>query len=269
MKKRIIFLLVVLLVLSKISYGDVIPGYFHTIVKCVKITNVDDYPDVSLLGFIPPGSIYWDSYVVTSSQCLTRGYFPVDFNIFAVNKSYLIGKDIKKLDLPKDPNAIQANIHIDPLGYHVNDSIHISSIEEYYKIVGFSETSVILHKWKEVTKFNDGTPDSTKTFAYEGEVSQLSQKLTVGINPLQSHSSIELYPNPAHKNFHVRINNKYLGAVPVDLVSQGGKIVKSITISKTGLIVDYDVPVGNLAKGTYFVNLKFGKNVESRKIVIK
>lgn len=269
MKKRITFLLVVFLFLGRISYGDIIIDNAHYVEKCVKITNLADYPEVALLGFVPPSAMSYDTYLISSSQCLTKGYKFNDFNVFAVSKAYLEGKDIKKIDLPRDPNAIRSNIHIEVFGGYVHDSIPISGVEQYYKIIGFSDMSVILHKWKEVTKYNNGTQDSTKTFAYEGEVSQLSQKLTVGINGLQNRHSIELYPNPADKNFHLRINSKYLGAVPVEIVTMGGKMVKSFTINKNGLIVDYDVPVGNIAKGTYLVNLKFGKNVESRKIVIK
>ena len=33
-------------------YDDIIPENSHFVEKCVKITNLNDYPDVSLIGYI-------------------------------------------------------------------------------------------------------------------------------------------------------------------------------------------------------------------------
>lgn len=255
--------------MSKLSYGDVINIGEHYVQKCVMITNIDDYPEVSLLGFVPTGVINYDTYVISSSQCLTKGYKYNDFNVFAVSKEYLAGKDIKKLDLPRDNNAIPSNIRIEPFGGYLNDSIPISATEQYYKIIGFTANSLVLFKWKEVNKFNNGKPDSTKTYDYEGDLSKLYQNLQVGIHSNRYLTSIELYPNPAQKNFHLKINNLYQGSVPIELVTMDGKIVKSLTLSKTGSVLDYDIRVENFDKGAYFLRLMFGEKVEFKKIIIK
>ena len=246
-----------------------IPGNSHYVTKCVKITNLDNYPDVSIIGFILDVGMSYDTYLITSSECLTKGYRFNDFKVFAINREYLVGKDILKIDFPKDPNALASNIAIEPNADYVDDSNPITAIEQYYKIVGFSKTNVVLYLLKEVTKFNDGKPDLTKTYTYDGEISLLSQKITVGINSLQNYPGIELYPNPAQKNFHVKINNSYLGTVPLELVTMGGKVVKSMNLNKSGIILDSELQIANIDKGAYLVNLKFGKIVESRKIVIK
>ena len=269
MKKQITLLVIVLLFTCKISYGDIIPDHSHYVAKCVKITNLDGYPDVSLLGFIPPGFVPYDTYLVSSTECLTNGYKYNYFKVFAVSKKYLVGKDIKKLDLPKDPNALVSNLPIQPFGGYVNDSIHISGLEQYYKIVGFSSTEVILYLWKEVDKFNDGKPDTTKTFTYNGDVSMLSQNIQTGINLKELKTSFELYPNPARKEFHLKINNLYVGSVFIEIISLDGKIVKSLMVDKFGYTFDRDIQIENLRSGTYSVSLKFGKIVESKKLVIK
>ena len=269
MKKHIIFLVFVLVLMNKTGYCDVIEINTHYVDKCVKITNIDDYPEVSLLGFIPPSAAPYDTYVINSIDCLTKGYKYNNFNIYAVKKEYLIGKDIKKIDLPRDPNASPNNIHIELYGGYINDSISISSIEQYYKIVGYTTTSVVLYKWKEVNKFNNGKPDSTSTYTYQGDSSQLYQKIQTSINSNQYQSSIELYPNPAQKIVHLKINNTYQGKVTLEMTNIGGRTIKFLNLVKTGLILDYDIPIGNLAKEAYLVNIKFGNRVESRKIVIK
>jgi len=269
MKKQLTLLVFVILLMGKISYGDVIPDHSHYVSKCVKITNLDDYPDVSLVGFISSDWIQSYNYVVSSTECLTKGYKLYDFDIFAVSKAYLVGKDIKTMDLPREPNALIAYPKIEPYGGYLDDSNPISAIDQNYKIVGFSSSQVVLYLWKEVTKFNDGQADLTKTFTYDGDVAMLYQKITVSVNSLQNHPGIELYPNPVQKNLHIKINNNYLGTVPFELVTMGGKVVKSMTLNKSGLIIDCELQIANMDKGAYLVNLKFGNIVESRKIVIK
>ena len=269
MKKFIYLLVLIPFSISKLSFGDVIVIGVHYVEKCVKVTNIEDYPEVSLLGFVPPSAAPYDTYIINSKDCLTKGHKYNDFNVYAVNKEYLIGKDIKKLDLPRDPNASANNIHIELYGGYLNDSIPISGIEQYYKIAGFSTTSVILYKWKEITKFNNGKPDSTSTYTYQGDSSQLYQKIQTGINSNLYPSTIELYPNPAQKIVHLKINNAYQGKVTLEMTTLGGKTIRYLNLVKAGLILDYDIHIENLAKETYLVNLKFGVRVESRKIIIK
>jgi len=271
MKKLICLLVLIPFLLSKTCFGDVIVTDVHHVEKCVKITNIDDYPEISLVGAVIPPNDPFDTefYILTSSECLPRNFRNCDFNIYALSKDYLKGKDLQKIDFPKDPNAIASNIKIEPSGGYINDSIPISEIQQYYKIAGFTKTSLILYKWKEVNKFNNGKPDSTSTYTFDGDISKLYQNIQVGIHLNQYQTSIELYPNPAQKNFHLKINNLYQGSVPVEMVTMDGKIVKSLTLSKNGSVLDYDIRVENLDKGAYFVRIIFGEKVEFKKIVIK
>lgn len=269
MKKHILFFVIAFSLISKIGVCDVIPSNSHYVQKCVKITNLEDYPEVSLIGFMLPSPTGSDNYLITSTKCLTRGYYFDYFNVFAVKKEYLIGKNIQKLDFTKDPNALPSNISIEPSGGYFDNSNPISSIEQYYKIIGFSETSVILLKWKEVNKFNNGKPDSTSTYTYNGELSKLYQTIPTNINSNLYYSSIEIYPNPAQKNLHLKLTNKYLGNIPVEITTITGKKLKSININKTGTVIDQDIRIENLATGTYIVYVRIGNKTESKKVIIK
>lgn len=269
MKKQLLLVMIVLFAFGIISYGDVIINDRHHVQKCVKITNLDDYPDVALLGFVPPGTVHYDTYLITSAECLTKGYKYNDFNVYAVSKTYLEGKDIKKIDLPRDPNAVPNNIHIELFGGYLPDSIPISGIDQYFKILGFSKTEVILHKWKEVTRFNNGKPDSTTTYVYAEPVIQLYQKIQTGIDVKEIRPSFKLFPNPANKAFHLKINNMYQGIVPVQIVGPDGRVVRLSNLEKYGYTLDREMNVENLPRGTYTVCLKFGKVVENQKIVIR
>jgi len=268
MKKLIYLLALIPFFISKTCFGDVIVIGVHYVEICLKITNIEDYPEVCLLGF-SQGSIKYDTYIISSSKCLSTGYKGNFFYIYAVNKTYLEGKDLQKLNLLKDINAVNSNMQINGFGSYVDDSSHISAIDQYYKIAGFSSNSVILYKWKEVNKFNNGKPDSTSTYTYDGEISELYQKIQTGIHSYQSSSNIELYPNPAKKIIHFKIISNDQGIVPIEIVTLNGKIVKSLTLRKNGILLEYDIPLENIRSGAYLVNIKLGAKVESRKIIIK
>lgn len=261
------FLLFVLL--SHVSFGDIIISNTHFVAKCVKITNMDDYPDVTFIGYSMLLGQMRQVAELSSSECLDKGYRLNNYIVFAVNKSYLKGKEISKVNFPKDPNALPSDIAIEPYKGYVWDSIPISAIEEYYKVVGFSDSNVILSKWKQVTKYNNGKPDLIETFTYNGDVSPLYQKITVGVNSSKKQSGIEVFPNPTNKNIHLRINDPYNGKVLVELLTADGTVVKTFNLDKPGLILDYDIPVANMAKGVSFVKVQMGKLVEYKRIIIK
>lgn len=268
--KKFTFLLILLSFrFGSACFGDVINIGEHYVQKCVKITNVNDYPEITLLGYIIGVGMTFDTYAITSSECLTKGYKYNDFNIFAVKKAYLNGKDIQKLILPKDPNAIASSIRIEPFGGYLNDSIPISEIEQYYKIVGFSKNEVILHKWKEITRFSNGKPDSISTYTYAGDISQLYQEIQVGISSRPIKSSIEIYPNPVNKSYHLKISNDYQGNIPVKMVNLDGKVVKSFNLKKSASSLDSEIGVDGIAKGTYYLSIKLGEKAEFIKLLIQ
>lgn len=267
--KTPLLLVLLFVLLSKVSFGDIIISNTHYVAKCVKITNVEDYPEVTFIGYAFSGDMGLNVTVLSSTECMNKGYKFNAFNVYAVNKSYLQGKEISKVNYRNDPNALPSNIPIEPYMGYVWDSIPISAIEEYYKVVGFSDSNVILYKWKKVTKYNNGKPDLIETFTYNGDVSPLYQKITVGINSSQKQAAIEVFPNPANKNIHLRINDPYNGPVSVELLTAAGKVLKTFNLDKPGLILDYDIPVANVAKGVCFVKVQMGKRMEYKKVIIK
>lgn len=268
MKTKVLLILIALSI-SKFSFGDVILDNTHYVAKCVKITNMEDYPDVAFIGFSLLMGQMRQVTELSSTVCLDKGYKFNDFTVYAVNKSYLNGKDISKIDFRKESNALPSNIAINPYMGFVNDSIPLSGIEEYYKVVGFSDKNVILFKWKQVTKYNNGKPDLIESFTYDPEAQPLYQRIIVGINASEKSSVIEVFPNPAHKMIHLRINDSYKGTVSVDLVDTAGKVMKTISFSKSETLLNYDIPVSDMSKAAYSVIIHLGKKVESRKIVIK
>lgn len=265
MKKNIFLFVITLLILSKTSYCDIIPFGRHAIIKCIKITNTEDYPENSFIGY---DKGFYVSCELISSECLSAGYWTRKSCIFAVNKTYLIGNEINKIDWENDKNIVKSNTYLNLYHDVVDDSIPIYSLIQFYKILGFTDSSVVLFKWKEVEKDINGKVLSENEFTYDGDISKLAQKIPVGINSNQYSSTFTLFPNPAQQVVYLKASNFYVGKVPVEIYSFGGKLLKSITLNKTDFIHDFSIPIGKMPKGIYFVTVRFGAMTETRNLII-
>ncbi len=201
-----IFKLCLIIILSHLwrnSYGDIIPPNSHIVNKCVKITNVNDYPDISLLGVTTCMAFCPQVYVIEPATCLTKGYKLNCLMIYGVRKSYLAGKDITSIDWSKDAHTFKTNVEIDPAGDYADNANSIYSIDQYYKIVGFTDSSVELYKYREVDYYCNGSIAVISTGKYSGDSSKLSQTLPFArkANPEARRKELNL----AHSECHVNI----------------------------------------------------------------
>lgn len=256
------------LVVLQYAYCDVIPENSHYVEKCVKITNLNDYSGISLIGYIY-GIMPSDNYIIDST-CLSKGYKFSSFDIYAVKADYLTNKDVTEIDWSEDNYSVKSNIAIEPYAGYYHDSIPIDKIEEYYKILGFTDTSVVIFKWKELYGFNNGSADSIVTHDYNGDNSQFYQNIPTGLDESKDLVlNTRLYPNPADNLISVEISNSYIGVINIQLLSQNGKILTENKLIKYSDLITEEFSTSNLTHGIYFLKLKFGDAIETKKIVIK
>jgi hypothetical protein len=268
-------LMVLFLFVSKIAYGDIAPSSNsnastqHYVTVCTKITNLNEYPEISLLGYVKSyvGSSF-HTYEVSLNQCLTKDYKYNTLCLYAVKKTYLEGKDISTMDLPNDKNAVKASIPLDPAdGYYVAGSNPLISEEYFYKIIGFTETSFVLYKWKVVNKFNNGQADLVVNIPNINLIS-LSQSIPTSIPTNHSESGVELFPNPTQKSAHLKFTNTYTGKLLIAIYSIDGKKVNSTFIRKDEPTLDYEMSIASLSKGTYLVYIGIGGKVVWKKLIV-
>lgn len=267
-------LMVLFLFVSKIAYGDIAPSSNsnsskqHYVTLCTKITNLNEYPEISLLGYVKSymGSSF-RTYEVSSNQCLTKDYKYNIFCLYAVKKTYLEGKVISTMDLPNDKNAVKASIALDPSdGYYV-DSNPLISEEYFYKIIGFTETSFELSLWKVVSKFNNGQADLIVNIPNINLILP-SQSIPTSTPANHSESSVELFPNPTQKSAHLKVTNTYTGKLQIAIFSIDGKKVNSTFIRKDESSLDYEMSVASLSKGTYLVYIGIDGMVVWKKLIV-
>jgi hypothetical protein len=267
MKTNKLILVILGLLIFRISNGDVIPPNAHYVVKCVKITNLNDYPEISLIGDVRDAGGFDFSYIISSTACLVKGYKFNQFTVYAVSNNYLAGKDIDDVDWTNDKNAFKSNISIEPYaGYYANSN-PTDSIDQFYKIMGFTVSSVILHKWKEITRFNNEKPDSVILYSYEGDPLSLSQQLTSYLKKQDLYSSIRVYPNPAKDYLTIGPINKFNGELKIEMYNANGKAVKNYIYNNSDNVNTIRIPVNRLPKGMYFVKIYFDDIIEIRKVV--
>lgn len=181
--KKILFL-TILFAFSKASYGDIIPDHSHSIHKCVKIVNAQDFPGISLIAVIRhPGSEILNAQLLDPSACIEKGYKFNILRLFAVKSSYIADKKLDSINWLKDKNCLHANIYIESDGGYADNATPVSSIDEFYKIEGITDTSIILYKCKEVIKFNNGRPVSINTYAYKAGMTALDQQNSTPDDP--------------------------------------------------------------------------------------
>ncbi|MFB9079483.1 hypothetical protein ACFFLS_06320 [Flavobacterium procerum] len=162
--KKLFFILPFLL-LFQTAYCDVIPPNSHRVGKCVKITNIKDFPDYRIVLFsLDAMEGRNESSLVNPYDCIKRVYRYNRPYIVAAKKSYLEGKVLDSIDWLHDKNVLQSNIDVDTYEAIVSNDTAVAAVEEYYKIITITQTELILYKYKEIVNFNDGSPISVKTY---------------------------------------------------------------------------------------------------------
>jgi hypothetical protein len=119
-------------------------------------------------------------------------------------------------------------------------------------------------------QFNDASPNVGINYYRLKQVDkdgQLSYSKVVTVN-ISSTGLWQVYPNPAHGSTTLHIN-KNLGKVQLTLTDALGKKVYQQQIASTTAGQQVTVPVQNLAKGIYLLQVSTGKDTQTEKIVVQ
>jgi len=177
MKAIKIYTTILALLFFSRAYSDIIWEDHHIAPNCVMITNLDEYPDVSLLNYVYyVGSMHDRTSKIEQNECIDKEYKHNTIEIYAILNNRIEGvEDLAAIDLPNKPYALKSNIDITPDDLMVHDSVPINRFDCFYKILGFTDTTVVLFKWKDVYGFNNGKEDSVIVYECSVDVSKLQQ----------------------------------------------------------------------------------------------
>ncbi|MCD4704791.1 hypothetical protein K8R66_01810 [bacterium] len=207
MKKLLVYslsLFMFAILFFSIASADVIPGNSHPLDRCVKIVNLDKFPDMYLIAYITgPMVDKYETYIIKKDECLSKGYKFNQLKILAVKKSYLdsigidnfnpfkkiLKKDIKlnknlncyydssdenspcldniedwQEEVLSDKNVFVSDEEINPYGGYIDQNDSLIKEEINYSIAKFSDGKLVLYKSQQISEYNDGTPKKIETF---------------------------------------------------------------------------------------------------------
>ena len=110
------------------------------------------------------------------------------------------------------------------------------------------------------TVYYDDPTDSIAPCAYAYPMT-----CSVGINEYASQSSVLIYPNPASTVINISIENFSNSETSITMYDVTGRIVKNVSTTEKSLSIDR----GDLRSGIYFVQVKIGDSIVTKKVVLE
>ncbi len=259
-----------ILLAFQITFADVIPDNSHYVTVCAQITNISDYANLHMVGYVLMGSDHESTYEITSGDCLTKGYHMNTLEIYAVNDVNYTDTNIniQTLDFHKARFALKSNIKINPYIGYVDDSDPTAEVQEFYQIMGFTATNVVLFLSKRITKYNNGEADKIEDFTYDGDVSALNQQIPVGIPDPENNSGFSVFPNPSVGYVNIK-SGTLAESLNINVYTVTGKLIMSEVLQKDKTQETYKLNTSKLVKGIYLLQVNSGDLSETRKIIVK
>jgi len=146
--------------------ADVTMPNTHQVDGCTKVIGLSSYPDILLLSAItgPDHSGKVDVAIITENQCLNKGYKFNSYDVYWGYKKDLANKDLNSLDISADKNLKLVNTEIEFPDFNVSDTDPLVGRDIEYTVNGISNGQLVFYKSKQVSRFNNGSPEKTEVF---------------------------------------------------------------------------------------------------------
>lgn len=164
MKRAKYTLLLVLTILTIRVYGDVILILYSPAKVFVKIENLNEYPEIEIVGITNCLAFSKPEVYVFGSTPRVKVHKACPLVFYAVKKKYLLEKGIENIDWNKDKNVRRCNKPIDTEEFH-SEYPNVEMREVAFNIVGFDEDSMVMNLTSSIDKFNNNSkPNIVKYF---------------------------------------------------------------------------------------------------------
>jgi hypothetical protein len=171
-----IVILLLLLVCSSPAFADIMPDGYHSVQRCVKIINLNQFPDMVLAAYViwPPGITSF-AYLIEVGKCLNAGYKFSKLKIYVTTpkRAKALGLEdletlkqdpwrAEKVDLPNDLTLITDEINAHDGTVVDHDPLTREVLE--YSLTKMADGSLSLYKSKQISSYKDGRPDHVESF---------------------------------------------------------------------------------------------------------
>ena len=257
-----------LVCLFNFIHADIIPIGQKTIGYCVKIQNADSFPDVSIILVVKPiSNTNYEHKEIKSSDCLNMGYKFNNSSIYSINKTYLNKKGIDAIDYFNDKNALLTNISVPALTFQiVQEDSPVKSISEFYRVLGFNDTSTIIYLCKRISLYNDDHRDSV-LFSIPAGYDDLKNNIvisTTNVKAIEKSSKLLIYPSPSQEYLNLNMNDDNQGKVSVELSDIEGRKISIYNFIKNQVELKITMDIRSLRSGIYNLRYSVGNYIENR-----
>ncbi len=170
--KKIICILIVCII-PFLLFADVILNDQHLVDNSVQFTNLDDFPEIVILGYIVGPS--YDSpnfFVIKNNEVLQKGYKFNDLGLYWASSKYVEHIGIENIvintdigpeyygdeyfqQVTNDPNIYFITSAIDPGDFWIDDYVDLNEQISEYKIAGFINDEIVIYLAKQIQSFRD------------------------------------------------------------------------------------------------------------------
>jgi hypothetical protein len=163
-KNIIVLCLILILMMVSLTQADVIPESGHGYSRCVKIVNLNEYPEVSVFGIIKGPMVNGlESYRVENGKCLTKGYKFNTLSLYWVQNT--MDGSVSLSDNSTIPESFMLLIeNLEPYGGYVDDNNPLIEDNIEYSIAGYSSGNLVIYKSKQTLVYNNGQPNKVEFF---------------------------------------------------------------------------------------------------------
>lgn len=176
------------------------PGW-HYVDSCVKITNLNEFPDITIVG------VYRDAmedgtngFLINNNECIKEGYKFTRLAVGWIDKIKPIDLENLKVDDSGLPTEI--NILSEDLSFYVGevkDNTYIKAITKEY-IIKQKGGSIYFVQSKEITEYNNNKPTKIETFGDQDKKTEI-KKNDIEVKKESNTNDNQNYVQPAKKGF--------------------------------------------------------------------
>ncbi len=187
MTKNMLLIIVVLgILMMNFASADSIPGNSHSLNRCVKFVNLNDFSDVVLIGFYTgPMVDTYEAYQIENDKCLDKGYKFNTLGIYWTTEEKFNSLNLKdlKLDCEKvtssgiddEGNPLYYEVYspaeltllledVEPDGGYVSKINPLIKETIEYSVAGYSDGKLVVYKSKRTSEYSMGLSEKVETF---------------------------------------------------------------------------------------------------------
>lgn len=167
MKKKII-LIILLTFFVSILYADVIPAGHHIVSRSVSISNVDDYPEFTIVGYITGPMISgYKILEIKQDVRINKGYKFNQIKLYVVHNEVINSIGSGSIEnIGNVYNLVTPTDIIDPGDFPIEDANPLVAETITYTIAGIVNKHLVMYISERRLEYNNGRAPTIEYYTY-------------------------------------------------------------------------------------------------------